>query len=382
MRRCLPVTGMLALVADDLTGATDAAVEFASTGRAVRLLRSLDDGLEVCAAGSVLAYATGVRAAAGDEARERTAIALSTLMGLGCEQAFLKIDSTLRGTVAEQIDGALYAWGRRHPGATAVLCPALPAQGRTVVDGVVYVHGTALADSPAGVDPVTPVRDSRVLHLVPAAVRDATAVGPRGGILAADAETEADLDALAMAVSQRGPGAIAVGSSGLAAAMARASRATVESARTEASIRPGSVVVAVSSLHPVARRQAAHLRRAVAAGRHENVSLLVTPEAYTDSVAAADSFAAEVTQLLAGAGESTLVIVGGDGAEAVLTASGARALDVHRCVLPGVPLTTIVGGTLDGTRLITKSGGFGDDDSLVAIIDRLRPGLEPEKETS
>ena len=37
----------------------------------------------------------------------------------------------------------------------------------------------------------------------------------------------------------------------------------------------------------------------------------------------------------------------------------------------GVPLSIIQGGTLDGTLLITKSGGFGDTELLVTLLNTL-----------
>ena len=38
----------------------------------------------------------------------------------------------------------------------------------------------------------------------------------------------------------------------------------------------------------------------------------------------------------------------------------------------GAPNGRVVGGTADGLRLITKSGGFGVPDTLITIVQRLR----------
>jgi hypothetical protein len=40
--------------------------------------------------------------------------------------------------------------------------------------------------------------------------------------------------------------------------------------------------------------------------------------------------------------------------------------------VPGAPDGRVVGGTADGLRLITKSGGFGGPDTLITIVQRLR----------
>ena len=100
---------------------------------------------------------TGVRAAADDVAAERTAAAVRELLARGCDRLYVKIDSTMRGSVAGQLRGALAAWAEKHTGAGAVLCPAFPDQGRTVVGGQVLVDGVPVARTAAAADPVTPI---------------------------------------------------------------------------------------------------------------------------------------------------------------------------------------------------------------------------------
>ena len=40
--------------------------------------------------------------------------------------------------------------------------------------------------------------------------------------------------------------------------------------------------------------------------------------------------------------------------------------------IPGIPLTTIVGGDHDGLKVVTKAGGFGGEEALVEIIQQLK----------
>ncbi len=83
----------LAVVADDLTGAADAAAPFTVRGRPAA------------------------------EARARTPRAVRRLRD--AELLFVKIDSTLRGQVRADVEGALATWDA----AAAVATPAFPAQG-------------------------------------------------------------------------------------------------------------------------------------------------------------------------------------------------------------------------------------------------------------
>ncbi len=111
----------VAVVADDLTGAADCAAQFAEEGWTARLL--LDGQARTDRQATALALVTDARALDGEAARIATARAVGASCGAGHERLFLKIDSTMRGPVAEQIAGALDAWSQRHPGAGAVVCP-------------------------------------------------------------------------------------------------------------------------------------------------------------------------------------------------------------------------------------------------------------------
>ena len=166
---------MLGVVADDLTGAGDASVQFAKRDgtlltldvrHAVRLKPDTTDiatrTLRVVSGFSrtALAVTTDCRALSNDAAEILTADAVNALMNAGVDRVFLKIDSTMRGSVPGQLAGALAAWRKRHPDARAVVCPAYPAMGRTVESNRLLVHGEPVERTAFGRDPVTPVKTS------------------------------------------------------------------------------------------------------------------------------------------------------------------------------------------------------------------------------
>src|SRR5690606_27572925 len=130
------------------------------------------------------AVVTDARPLADDDAARATAGAVGALADAGAARLYVKIDSTMRGSVAGQVAGALSAWRTRQPGAFAVVCPSYPALERTVRDGVLLVDGTPAADSPAGRDPVTPVPRSDLTALLPGSVR-VEAAGPDAAEIAA-----------------------------------------------------------------------------------------------------------------------------------------------------------------------------------------------------
>jgi uncharacterized protein YgbK (DUF1537 family) len=150
---------------------------------------------------------TETRRLTAEEAAER----LATVGSHGrAGRHFKKIDSTLRGPIGTEVDALMRATGA----ATAIVCPAFPAQGRVVLDRLCLVNGVPVAETPTGRDPLFPVVTSsvvetlrpqcdRALSWIPidqlrAGVDTLTArIGRLAGtVIVADAETDTDLDAL------------------------------------------------------------------------------------------------------------------------------------------------------------------------------------------
>ncbi|HEV6954587.1 MAG TPA: four-carbon acid sugar kinase family protein [Promicromonospora sp.] len=394
----------VAVVADDLTGAGDCVVQFARAGWPGHLVLGTDlPGTDLPGTdGAALAVVTDARPLADDAAARATAGAVGALVDAGATRLYVKIDSTMRGSVPGQVAGALSAWRGRHAGAFAVVCPSYPALGRTVHDGVLLVDGTPVADSPAGRDPVTPVRRSDLTALLPGSARvgtagcDATtlaarlaAAGREHGTLVVDAADDAALDLLAAAVALLGPSAVPVGSAGLAAALG--ARWDAPAAQAVPPAGPvDRVLVVLSSLHEVSLRQAEELvaaepgTRVVEAGPGSGAvepapTVLVRTPAPADgapgrdgAARAAGGLADAVAAAVAADRPDALVLVGGDGARAVLARLGARSVHVTGSVAEGVPVGRLVGGPADGTVVVTKAGGFGTPRTVVDVLTNLR----------
>ncbi len=433
------------IAADDLTGANDSAVQFARIGWSTRLVLGDLAGPEAGGAtGSeevddprrAVSLVTDARPMSPEDAREATASAVAALRSAGVDHLYLKIDSTMRGSIPAQVAGALQAWSRGHPGALAVVCPAYPPMGRTVEDGILHVGGVPVADTAIGTDPVTPVRTSAMADLLPGStsvVGDLAGLGVEalaerireadgatgddgsgnpvgaGGVVVIDARTEHDLKVLAQAVVALGPHVVPVGSAGLAVAMAQAwGRTGDPSARPEET--PGSgtgtVLVVVSSLNSVSRDQADALAAGTASediavlapglaeltdttssptawladalpahGELPPVVLLLSPvdRGATQDVAVqvAQSLAEVAQALLERDRVGALVLVGGDGARAVLDRIGATSIKVAGTVQEGIPIGRIEGGPAEGLSVVTKAGGFGPPDALAEVVSAL-----------
>ena len=440
------------IIADDLTGAGDSAVKFAEAGWQASL--ALTESVAVNP-GGVIAIVTDARAQPFETARLATESAVARLLGAGIDRLFVKIDSTMRGSVDAQIRGALTAWTETQAEAQndaekrpfAIVCPAYPDMGRTLQVGRVLVNGVAVELTSIGRDPVTPVHTALVSALIPGSMNlavgddDAATVAERIAALAAagieivtvDATTDAELDLIAGAAVLLGPAAIPVGSAGLAMAMSKIWADATEA--TEVATGNGiprtcraadRVLVVVSSLHDVSREQHAHL---VTVDLIERVRTLApTLEDLADEASTAAWLAAEFVRsrdlprvvvilspaecgdlaeteanrtdaspteanqtaanpatairvavglaeltasVLGEAAISALVLMGGEGARAVLGRIGAEAIRVTGAIREGIPAGVIEGGLLDGLAVVTKAGGFGDRGTLADLIPEL-----------
>ena len=411
------VAGTLLIVADDLSGAADCAAAFASAGaRAFVSLAPLPasmpaDRPTVPANGSVIALDTDSRALPPAEAfrRVREAIANRPPGTL----VYKKIDSTLRGHLAAELAAALDAMPEA---AGAVLAPAFPQQGRTVVGGRCFVNGEPLETTAlwrgAGIagpaDPVARLQAEGLsavsLAAAPAggeqALADRIAQAFAAGVRVAvcDARRVEELSRLARALGRRARSPLIAGSAGLARALAALRRqpsAPRDASPAHVLGRPsGPVLTVIGSGAPVARAQAAGIvpatgalavavpaarlvaeppdvaageaiAAALAAGRH---AVLTVGDGETDlalSLAIARGLARLAAPAAAHAGG--LVLTGGDTARAVLDALGASAIELLGEVEPGVPLALAARLPL----LCLKAGGFGNANTLLHAVQAL-----------
>jgi uncharacterized protein YgbK (DUF1537 family) len=199
------------LIADDLTGACDAAVPFAARGHvtAARLDPDGDaEGLDVLA---VTTESRALPAAALRGVFERTARALD---GTASHIVFKKIDSTLRGNVGMEVALAVEAFACD----AAIVTPAFPAMNRIMEAGRLRVGGAEF--EPVEMAAFWRAQGLECAHVSPEGLNAALASVAR--FVSADAASDADLDAI-VRCGLRSPRRILwAGSAGLASALAHA----------------------------------------------------------------------------------------------------------------------------------------------------------------
>ncbi|MFR9254759.1 MAG: four-carbon acid sugar kinase family protein [Merdibacter sp.] len=113
-----------------------------------------------------LVVALKSRSAAKEEALAQSGQALQFLREQGCEQFYFKycstFDSTPQGNIGVVMDALMEALDVPY----SLLCPSLPVNGRTVLNGILYVNGQPLSESPMKDHPLNPMWDSEIANLM------------------------------------------------------------------------------------------------------------------------------------------------------------------------------------------------------------------------
>jgi len=331
------------LIADDLTGACDAAVHFARRGYRTHV--RLDSHGEEA---SVLAISAESRHLSAAEIRTVMDALARRLPVVQARILFQKIDSTLRGNAGAEIAAALAAFGCD----VAVVTPAFPAMGRTVEGGYLRVGAADSIDLAArlGLETCT--------HVQPASVYAAVESGAR--FISADATCDRDLDTIAAAGLASKRRILWSGSSGLASALARTLPWGRSPTCPRTAPRPASsVLFCIGSDHPVTVEQQRHL---LTLGRAEHMVLnLSVGQTSLERVRA-------LVEDAAGAA-TALVLSGGDTASLVCRALGVRRIQLEDEIVPGIPWGYLSGGAFDQSRVATKSGGFGAPHALIQVAE-------------
>lgn len=159
----------LGVVADDFTGASDAASFMVQGGLDTVLFNGVPEGrpedmAESGARAVVIALKT--RTVEREEAVRESMEAFRWLREAGARHLYFKycstFDSTERGNIGPVADAVMEAFQIPY----TLLCPSLPVNGRTVREGRLYVNGVPLDESHMRNHPLTPMWDCRIGELM------------------------------------------------------------------------------------------------------------------------------------------------------------------------------------------------------------------------
>jgi len=355
--------------------------------------------------------------------------ACEALLAAGAKQILFKYCSTFDSTDAGNIGPVADALMQRLGAELAIICPAFPANGRSIYQGCLFVGSVPLHESSMKDHPLTPMRDSNLMRLMGAQTKATVGLVDYATVLAGtdavkarfgkmvgegaryavtDAVTNDDLMVLGAAVDGHvlltGGSGIAMGlpqnfrKAGLLAERAVPPRlrapqgragiisgscSTATRGQIKAAVAAGSPALKVDPMALVSGAQTATQLSTWALGQAQDKPFLLYSSDDPSEVSAiqdrlgrdkageiVEHAFAETARLLAQGGVSKLLVAGGETSGAVVQGLGIRTLEIGPEIDPGVPWTRVV----DGPELVIalKSGNFGAPDFFVkawALLD-------------
>lgn len=237
----MAMTGAIGIVADDLTGANDTALQFFIKGSNTEIIFDTDENIQNHPNVGTFALTTESRNINAKEAAQKVWEGAKKLKdNLSVEYFYKKIDSTLRGNIAVETLAMLDAIGYD----AAVIAPAFIREGRITIGGYQLLKGVPIERTDAARDSYAPIYDSYIPDILKKQVNEsfydsiatiqlnvvAKGAGPittklnelvSGGkkLIVIDAVSAIDLEQVVLAISKSQYNILPVGSAGLANAL-------------------------------------------------------------------------------------------------------------------------------------------------------------------
>ena len=426
----------LLILADDFTGALDTGVQFSGKGIRTQVVVS-GHWVEPDSDCDVIVIDVETRHVPKEKAYEIVYDVCQQAVKYGIRCFYKKTDSALRGNVGSELQAAADAVF----GKNIVFVPAFPAMRRITVDGVHYIDGIPVKESVFGQDPFEPVMYDRVDELL-------RATGYRGGVIGVskaerklqtaedwktqaseerrqkaaeaakqqlflyDAETDADLDEIAEAVSKKSDIPILAGCAGFAAKLPELLKLPVKKSG-DVKLKE-NLVFLCGSVNPITKSQIVYgekmgiprihlkpeekleisywdqpeglgkIRQLAKDGMQHIIIDSNDEEGHNDTMeyAAQKGYAIEdvrvrisetlgylLKKLIDAGMEGTYLITGGDTLIGFMKAIGVSELEPVNEIRPGCVLTSL--NYQDKKHyVITKSGGFGQE-RLIEQLTRI-----------
>lgn len=157
----ITTSNIACIIADDLTGANDTALQFHLKGANTQIL--LCDKIEPTDTAQAWAVSTESRNVSANEAYEKVQSATQMFKEkINPDYFYKKIDSTLRGNIAVEIIAILEVLNLD----AAIIVPAFPAESRITVGGYHLSKGVPIERTEMARDPHSPIFESYVPKLL------------------------------------------------------------------------------------------------------------------------------------------------------------------------------------------------------------------------
>lgn len=403
------------IIADDFTGALDTGVQFSKKG--ISTLVSTKTGIdfkEIDESIQVLVVDTESRHDKPAAAYGKVFYLTGKAREYGVRHIYKKTDSTLRGNIGAELQAVVDA----YDGESLMFVPAYPDTGRTTSKGIQFVNGIRLSETVFSKDPLNPVKTSSVSEIIAETADlnlkevnlsddDSISIEKKNTVYIFDAENNGDMVKVGKIFAAKGKFTLTAGCAGFAEILREHAGLITEEKKHPVS--NGSTLIICGSVNENSIRQARY------AGKMGIRNITLTPEQKMD-VGYWEGFqgkelAAEMIRelkkngkllvktvnsreeakdtddpeviahnmgkltkiILEGFLPDALIVFGGDTAIGIMDEIGCLGLKPMDEIMPGVPVS-VIGCSGKDITLVSKAGGFGEENVLEKILEYLKKG--------
>ncbi len=411
----------LLVIADDFTGALDTAVQFTKKGVATMVLTDggFPTGGVPCHMKVLVVNSESRHLPPGTAYRLVYEVAHQAKLA-GVPHIYKKTDSALRGNIGAELSAVMDAYGSTP----LYFLPAFPSMGRVTKNGAQFIDGVPVNQSVFGRDPFEPVMDFDIGSIIRRQSNVPVYHYPAGrlpglsygGIHVADAETDTDLLQACTVLQKNGPPPLLGGCAGFAACLPELLGLPSE---MDFSVLPFRKILVLSgSINPVTFKQTEHAGKngflcitlepkqkltegffSTPEGQHfvsrleealgDNRYVLVASARTEQDVAQSDAVAQMKGLIPAQAGgviarnmgalgaeickrhpDLSVFIIGGDTLGAFLHSMGSGTIFPQGELLQGI-VQSLIYFNNEPRAIVTKSGGFSDENALIESAEIL-----------
>lgn len=398
------------IVADDFTGSNDTGVQLKNRGIDVSVVFRSEDMNTIP---SSVVLDTESRGMESREAYDYVDHLMKCVDFSDYRYVIKKVDSTLRGNVAEEVK----AIDDHYKSELIIFAPALPDVGRTTEGGIHMLHGVPVSETEIGMDPKKPVKEDAlaeilkkvyqepVVHIELDRVRNGCELN-EARIYTFDAKENQDMRMIVSAALRTKKKILWVGSAAIAEALMDqiqtadpalcicGSVSNVTREQIKEAEKAGKSLISVDIpamledqmsaenysrqaicllqegkdviLHSSASYDRTEIDRSIAAGEKKGMNLAQISE-YTQEVLGMIG-----ETVLKECKVSGVFLTGGDTAIGFLNRIEAKGSFITEEIAVGIPKMRIVGGKYDGLSIVTKAGAFGKPDAIVYGLRKLK----------
>lgn len=393
------------VIADDITGSLDTAVMLAKKCINTQVVKydsfeaeSIEGELQA------LVVNTDSRHIKPEEAYKRVKSICDAVCGISNVMFYKKTDSALRGNIGSEFAAMLDSLKEKKH---IFYFPAFPKMNRTTVGGVQYIDGVPVSESVFGEDILNPVRTSKIIELIRETSRVKCCMVKNieeifesykdiRGVFIFDTSSQSELESFANYIKDMIEIPVLSGCSGFAEFLPECAGLLKIRKRNVRKKLFSKHLIVSASLNDISRRQ---MKYAKNAGYEYESLRLDEQDDYPDRISEevylklensgfilvevqreksclppeeiCKRMAMIVDYVLKKSCDTTITVIGGDTLDAVL-----KILECQKVIpLEEVELGIVVSKVICRSKdifLVSKSGGFGTEETIVNIIEYLK----------